>query len=158
VDLRPLRTRLSLLGQGLLIGRTFGTRSLAGLLRMAELVQQNLVEPGSFTVGPDGVEFLLRNPPLRPGAFYALRAFVDTVPVAPDQSFLGPAAQGSERSFAEISRENPIGLEAGVRQRVRLRPGTPVRPGAHTVRLELRNVAIPLTSWLEFSARFRGRR
>jgi len=155
VDLRPLSARFSLLGQGLLIGRTFGTRSVAGLLRAAELLQQNLVEPGSGTVGPEGLEFLLRNPPLRPGAFYALRASLDTVPVPPELSFIGPAAGGPGRSFAEISREDPVGLESGVRQRVRLRPGTPMGPGAHTVRLELINVAIPLTSWLEFTARFR---
>jgi hypothetical protein len=158
VDLRPLSARFSLLGQGLLIGRTFGARSIAGLLRTAELLERNLVEPGSGMVGPEGLEFLLRNPPLRPGAFYALRASVDTVPVPPELSFLGPAADDEVRSFAEISRENPVGLHAGVRQRVRLRSGTPMRPGTHTVRLELTNVAIPLTSWLEFTARFRGRR
>lgn len=158
MDLRPLRARLSLLGQGLTIGRSFGPRAVTGLLRTAELVQKNLVDPDSLRVGTAGLEFELWNPPLRPGAFFALSARLDGRAVPAERSFIGPAEGPTERSFAGITRESPIGLASGVAQRVRLAPERSVPPGPHTVRLELRNVAIPLVSWLEFTGRFRGRR
>lgn len=157
MDLRPLRARLSLLGQGLAIGRSFGPRAVAGLLRTADLVQRNLVDPDSFRVGPAGLEFRLWNPPLRPGAFFDLSARIDGLRVPAERSFVGPEEGPAERSFARITRESPIGLAPGVVHCVRLAPERPVPPGTHAVRLELRNVAIPLVSWLEFTGRFRGR-
>ncbi|MCI4362839.1 MAG: hypothetical protein L3K13_00825 [Thermoplasmata archaeon] len=154
MDLRSIRSRLALVQQGAVIGWAFGTDSLAGLLRGAELLRENMLEPSSFRAGPDGLRFQLRNPPLRTGAFASVSARVDGVPISPERAFVDPGSAGVERSFASIDRRSPVELAVGVRHRFRLETVTKASVGEHTIRLELRSVAIPPTSWLEFTERF----
>ncbi|MCI4334155.1 MAG: hypothetical protein L3K04_00745 [Thermoplasmata archaeon] len=154
MELRSFRTNLSLLRQGVVIGWAFGGRSLAGLVRTAELLQSNMLEPGSFFAAPDGLRFQIRNPPLRVGAFRSLAARVDGRTLPPDHAFIDVGCSGPERSFASVVAGAPVALPMGIRHGLRLCAVTPFGPGEHTVRLELRSVAIPLTSWLEFTERF----
>ncbi|MCI4345438.1 MAG: hypothetical protein L3K07_01590 [Thermoplasmata archaeon] len=153
MDLRSIRSRLALLEQGAVIGWAFGTDSLAGLLRSAELLRENMLEPSSFRSASNGLRFELRNPPLRTGAFSSLSARVDSTPVPGERAFVDPCSTGRERSFASIDARAPVELPVGVRHRFRFESAT-VSPGMHTVRLELRSVAIPPVAWIEFTERF----
>lgn len=145
----PLRADLSLLRQGASIGWEFGRHALVELARVAELVEISVYEKGSLRRIPDGVRFVLLNPPLRIGEFDRISIEWDgaRVPVA---NWSVIAGSGPGRSGATIDPNAPLELPIGVRTIFELQVSTS-ESGDHSVRMELHNVAIPPMVWLEFS-------
>jgi hypothetical protein len=135
---------LSVFRQGLYVGFEFGARALAHLTSVGELIQQNVYETGSLRLAGDRVEFVLRNPPLRMGAFSSLGVAFDSTPLAPDVVEVDPGTAGTWYPSA------PITIPVGQRTRIRLKVHPTPTVGAHHVRLELRSLAIPPLVWLEF--------
>jgi len=148
---RGVGALLSLLRQGLALEIGFGTRSVEALLWVAETVEEAVYAPGSMVRTERGVRFELSNPPLRAGAFGAVRAWVDGTPVDPRAVSVREGAGTPWRAAASISQREPLALRPGQAAEVRLEPVTAPGPGRLTVRLELESVAIPPLVWLEFS-------
>jgi hypothetical protein len=141
---------LSVFRQGLYVGFEFGARALAHLTSVGELIQQNVYETGSLRLAGDRVEFVLRNPPLRMGAFSSLGVAFDSIPVALDFVEVDPGTAGTWYRANGVTRETPITLPVGQRTCIRLKVSPTPNVGAHHVRLELRSLAIPPLVWLEF--------
>ncbi|MGA8604258.1 MAG: hypothetical protein WB788_04235 [Thermoplasmata archaeon] len=142
---------LSMVRQGLSVGREFGLHSLEALLWVAESVEESVYVPRSLVRRDEGLSFTLANPPLRVGAFSSLRLYVDRVEVPAGQVRVGTGSPLLWRSAAEISRSAPLELRPGDPTRVRLDRVAPVAEREVTVRLELQNVAIPPLVWFEFT-------
>ena len=144
-----LRGDLSLVAQGIEVAAGFGVRSLEGLVSVAELLEHSVYEPASLHTVPGGVSFVLRNPPLRMGAFSALRLLWNGSPVPPGACTVLAPPEARPRRFSEIDRSAPITLPIG--RRSRFFAGVVPGEGSQRVRLELQSVAIPPKVWLEFS-------
>ena len=141
---------LSLVRQGIALEVGFGTRSLEALVDLAETVEQSVYAAGSLVRTETGLAFLLANPPLRVGAFRALRASVNAQVVAPDRLRFRPGAGTAWRTAATLGPERPLLLEPGRATELDL-GGVEVPPsGRARVRLELESVAIPPLVWVEF--------
>lgn len=140
---------LSLLRQGLELDVEYGTRSLESLVRIAEVVEESVYAAGSLQAVPSGIRFVLNNPPLRLGAFGALRVKLDGVYVAPGAVRFRPVGETTWRSDATVGRPTPLVLLPG-RATEFVVDRTPVPQGPLTVRLELTSVAIPPLVWFEF--------
>ncbi len=140
---------LSLLRQGIALDLEFGTRSLESLVRLAETVEESVYVPGSLVTGPYGLRFALENPPLRTGAFRALRARVNGAAVPPGSVRFRPAGTDTWRDAGGLDRDHPLELTPGARTEFELALAPPPT-GEVTVRLEFENVAIPPLVWFEF--------
>ncbi len=141
---------VSLLRQGISVIREYGLASTERLVRVAEFLERSVYAPRSLRAEGSGVGFTLLNPPLRVGAFSALRVRWDGGSVDGGRAFVRREGEDIERSFDDISRERPIALGAGRRLFFRLE-GVERRTGIHRVRLELQNLAIPPLVWFEFA-------
>jgi hypothetical protein len=146
-----LRVDLSILRQGLSVGWEFGLRSLEDLGAFAELLQHSVYETGSLTRVPGGVGFVLLNPPLRMGAFSAIRIFLNGQRHPDDCVWIHPGNVAQAISLTELGPETPVVIPVGLRTRFLLAGNAPIPAGHHEVRLELQSVAIPPLVWFEFS-------
>lgn len=144
-----LRIDLDLVRQGVSLGAQFGLKSLELLGSFAELIERSVYEPESLRRTPDGFGFVLRNPPLRMGAFSALRLFVDGERVAPEGAFVHPGGRDAPIAFAAISAADPVEIPIGRRTYIAARRPS-IRDGKHQLRLEFQSVAIPPPVWFEF--------
>jgi hypothetical protein len=150
VSARTVGQILSVVRQGLTLGAEFGPETVEALLWVAETVEESVYEPASLAEVEEGLSFALANPPLRTGAFSAVRVRLNGVASDPALVALRTRAGGPWRRADSISAETPIELRPGERIEVTVRtepdPGrSPVR-----VRLELECPAIPPLVWLEF--------
>jgi hypothetical protein len=143
-------TWLSLAHQTISLEVEFGAHALEALLWVAETVEESVYEPGSLAWTREGLRFALANPPLRAGAFLAIRAELNGAAVPAEQLELRHGEGSAWTPAATICRTAPFELVPGRRTEVQIR--CPVRPGAEPVRvrLEFENVAIPPLVWLEF--------
>jgi len=141
---------LSVVRQGLTLGLEFGAHSVEALLWVAETVESSVYEAGSLTRTEGGVRFRLANPPLRTGAFAALRLRWNGTWLPPESVRFRVGAVASWRSADSVSATDPVDLRAGVPVEFELR--IPGDLGARTadVRLELDCPAIPPLVWVEF--------
>lgn len=159
LTLRQLCLDLGLARQGFELGWDFGMQALAEMGRVAELVEHAVYQQGSLGASPPGapgrVGFILRNPPLRVGAFSSVRLLWDGVPVDPDRSGVLVAGTGTWRKFSGVGPESPLSLPVGVRSTFALEPPTTALAGTHQVRMELESVAIPPRVWFEFTDAYR---
>jgi hypothetical protein len=140
---------IDLLRQGIAIMRDYGLRSADRLGRVAEFLERSVYEPGSLRATSDGVALILRNPPLRVGAFSSLRALWDGTPVAPHRAFVRRNGEVIDRPLSDVSAERPVNLAAGRKIFFRFVLDAPA-VGEHRVRIELQNLAIPPLVWFEF--------
>jgi len=144
---------LSLVREGIALEVGFGTRSVEAFLWVAQTIEDSVVAPGSLTVGGGVARFELTNPPLRMGAFGAVRATIDGRAVPPEQLRFRPGPGHAWRGAPTVSPSEPLELVPGRSTEfaiddARLAPGAKV-----TIRLELESVAIPPLVWVEFSER-----
>jgi hypothetical protein len=145
-----------LLREGLQIGLRFGFRSLEEMARIALFLEAAVYEAHSLQEIPGGVQFALRNPPLRMGAFSGFALRWDDAPVAPEACSVRPAASDSPVRFSDVGRSNPVVLPVGERVEFSALVGPP-SPGPHTARLELRSLAIPPIVWFRVTDHVRPR-
>jgi len=148
---------LSLLRQGLALEADFGTRSLEALLWIAEAVEEGVYVPGSLSPSGGALLFELANPPLRAGAFRALRATVDGQRIAPDRLRFRSGPASPWRTAERIPAEGPLELLPGRPTEFAVDAATVAVGRRATIRLELESVAIPPLVWLEFSDYVRPR-
>jgi hypothetical protein len=144
-------TALSLVRQGLSVGREFGMHSLEALLWVAETVEESVYVPRSLARNDRGLSFTLANPPLRAGAFSSLRLWVDRVEVSSNDLRIGKGSPRIWRTAAEINESAPLELRPGEPTEVSL---DRVSTGAErevTVRMEFQCIAIPPLVWFEFT-------
>jgi hypothetical protein len=146
-----LGTALSLVRQGLTVGREFGVHSLEALLWVAETVEESVYAPRSLVRTHEGLAFVLSNPPLRMGAFSSLRLLLDGVEVPPGEVRFRSGADRPWRTAAEVSRLTPLELRPGEPTEVTIGRAPAEGPRAVTIRLELQSVAIPPLVWFEFT-------
>ena len=152
---KPVGSLLSLVRQGLALEVSFGTHSIEALLWVAETVEEAVYRPRSMVRGPRGIEFELCNPPLRLGAFRAVRVSLDGRPV-PAQALrirIGPSILWREAT--SVSDAVPIDLVPGEPIRFAVDTTAPPVGRRLTVRVELDSVAIPPLVWLEFADELR---
>ncbi len=142
---------LSLVRQGLSVGREFGMHSLEALLWVAETVEESVYVPRSLVRNAEGLSFILANPPLRVGAFSSLRFWVDRVEVPSARVRLGTGSPRVWRTAVEISGAAPLELRPGEPTEVALDQVATGVEREVTVRLELQSVAIPPLVWFEFT-------
>jgi hypothetical protein len=147
---KKLLEELELVKQGIGITTGLGIGGMEGLGRMALLVGLNVYEFGSLKPTGEGVTFTLRNPPLRMGAFSAIRAFWDKVQVPPTMLQVSVRGSPTATRADRIDRDHPFTIPVGKRTDFRLDIGAAV-PGPHHVRLELQSVAIPPLVFFEFT-------
>jgi hypothetical protein len=148
---RGLAALVDLVREGLAIEIGFGSHSLEALLWVAETVEGSVYTPGSLVRTERGLAFSLSNPPLRMGAFHALRAFVGGAPVAASSVSVREGPGRPWRSAASLSEAEPLAIRPGQSTEIALEPWTDPGPGRLTVRLELESVAIPPLVWVEFA-------
>ncbi|MFY9716559.1 MAG: hypothetical protein WAK40_01290 [Thermoplasmata archaeon] len=141
---------LSVARQGIELGIEYGPHAVEALLWIAETVEESVYRAGSLHRNADGIGFTLENPPLRSGAFAAVRLLWNGVPVDPARLTIRTGAAGSGRVAGTLSRDAPIDLVAG--DPIELFAAVPeVTVGdSATVRLELECPAIPPLVWIEF--------
>ncbi|HKV90283.1 MAG TPA: hypothetical protein VJQ43_03695 [Thermoplasmata archaeon] len=145
---RRILPDLGLVVEGLRIGKEFGLGSLEEMAGVAWFLERSIYERGSLRATRDGVEFALRNPPLRMGAFEQLSLLWDERTVPPDRAFVRTADHASPVPFSSVRRTNPVVLRPGVRSVFSGAVG-PIAPGPHAARLELRCTAIPPPVWFQ---------
>ncbi len=141
---------LSLVRQAIALEVDYGGRSIEALLWVAETIEEAVYVPGSLAVRDGTLTFALANPPLRVGAFVAVRLRVDGRPVAPERLRFRAEEGRPWRTAAEVGAETPLELA----------PGRPVLFSAEGIgtitthrpalRLELESLAIPPLVWVEF--------
>jgi len=150
--MRPghFRGDLSLLRQGIRVAAGFGFHSVEGLVSVVELLEHSVYEAHSLTIGPSGFSFVLLNPPLRMGAFSAVRLFWNGAAVPADAAFIRPGGTTTAIPFSAVRRETPVTIPIGRRTVFLARPESR-SPGRQRVRLELQSVAIPPLVWFEFA-------
>lgn len=146
----PLRGDVALLRSAVTLVREFGLRSAERLGHVAEFLERSVYAPKSLRAVADGVAFTLLNPPLRVGAFSAVRVAWDGTPVSPGRGFVRVEGHSVERPLSDIRPEEPIELRPGQPTHFRLAP-VPAGPGHHRVRVELQSIAVPPLVWFEFS-------
>lgn len=140
---------LRLVGDALRLEAEFGTHSIEMLAWIASTVEASVYLPSSMVRTPSGFRFSLANPPLRIGAFSALRVGVDGSTVPADQVRLRAGPGTPWRGSGELSPAHPLELEAGTRTEIDVQwPGVDGHRSVQ-VRLELQSVAIPPLVWLE---------
>lgn len=145
-----LRGDLSLLKEGLSLGWSFGLGSLEELARNAERLEREIYLAGSLEPTARGIRFRLGNPPLRLGAFSAIRLWFDGRPVPPPDARVATDRRPEFRPLSAIGPADPLELDTGEGSRFEIDlPGSP-SPGPHRVRIEWQSVAIPPVVWLEF--------
>ena len=149
---RRILPDLGLVVEGLRIGKEFGLGSLEEMAGVAWFLERSIYERGSLRETRDGMEFALRNPPLRMGAFEQVSLVRDERHVPPDQAFVHPADRSGPIPFSSVTRTNPIALRPGVRTVFSGAVG-PIAPGPHTARIELRCTAIPPPVWFQITDR-----
>ncbi len=142
---------LSLVRQGLELEVDFGTHSIEALLWIAETVEESVYPSGSLASTPAGLRFELLNPPLRVGAFHALRVSVDDRWVPPEGVRFRPALTATWRSAASLSAESPVVLAPGRPMEFAVDAPWARDPGERHLRVELESVAIPPLVWIEFA-------
>ncbi len=120
----------------------FGTKAITELARTASLAGLQVFERGSLKATPDGVRFTFRNPPLRMGAFSAIRVFWDRQRVPDADVTVQVRGSPPPTSLAKVKANRPFTVPVGQRTDFVLRLPTPAE-GAHRLRLELQSVAIP---------------
>ena len=149
--MRELRigSLLSLVRQGIELEVGYGTRSIEALLWVAETIEEGVYARGSLLRTPNGVAFRLTNPPLRVGAFSALRVAVDGRPVPTSMVRVRPGEGYPWREVAAISKVSPLELVPGRPTDVAMEH-VPTADRL-TVRLELDSVSIPPLVWVEFT-------
>ncbi len=141
---------LSLVHQAVSLEVEFGRHALEALVGIAETVEESVYEPGSLVGTARGIEFALSNPPLRAGAFAAVRLEVNGARVPAAALALRPG-EGYPWTLADaISSGAPFEFHPGRRTEVRVQPLPVSIEGAVRVRLELESAAIPPLVWLEF--------
>ncbi|MCI4349978.1 MAG: hypothetical protein L3K15_00455 [Thermoplasmata archaeon] len=145
-----LRVDFAILRQGLLVGWEFGLKSLEDLGAFAELLQHSVYESGSLTHVPGGLGFVFRNPPLRMGAFSAIRIFLDGERHPDASAWVHPGGVPRAIPLAEIGPDAPVVIPVGQRTHFLLTDVGTIAAGRHKVRLELQSVAIPPLVWFEF--------
>jgi hypothetical protein len=141
---------LGLLRDGLRIGHEYGFRSLEELARTGVFLQSVVYEAHSLHAIPGGVAFALHNPPLRMGAFSRLSLRWDEREVPLDACTVRPQAAPNAVRFSEIGPQSPVVFPVGERIAFTAGVGSPTH-GAHTVRLELRSLAIPPVVWFRLT-------
>ncbi|MFZ1024452.1 MAG: hypothetical protein WAN87_10000 [Thermoplasmata archaeon] len=142
---------LSLLRQGISIGAEFGPHALVMLARIAEIVEDSVYAPQSLWATPQGIRFVLQNPPLRVGAFGSIQARVNGVEAPPERARFRTAGQEGFRSFRDVSRDLPLTMIPGQRTEVELDLAAPLPKGPVTIHLSVRSIAIPPLVWFEFT-------
>jgi hypothetical protein len=149
VRTRSAAGTLSLLRQGLTLGVDYGTRSVGALLAVAEAVEQAVYEAGSLRRIPDGLTFVLENPPLRVGAFAEVRALIGGAPVPAESLRFRKRAGTPWRTGADVTEASPYEWGPGEATEFVL-AAPPTAPGERVcVRLELRSTAVPPLVWCE---------
>ena len=149
---RRLGPVLSLIRQGVSLGLEFGEHSLEAMLWIAETVEESVYASGSLCRTAHGLAFVLANPPLRVGAFGAIRCRVAGRAVPPERGHVRTGADRTGRTFAEVTRAAPLELREGEPTVIWLEVDVPDPTAAIPIRLELESVAIPPLVWLEFTA------
>ena len=155
MGLRQLRGDVGLLKEAVSLIREFGLASAERLAHVAEFLERSVYAPKSLHATADGVGFSLLNPPLRVGAFSALRVSWDGTSLPAGQVFVRRAGEAVERPASDIAEGRPIDLLPGQRIDFRL-AGVPTSSGHHRVRLELQNIAVPPLVWFEFTDQIAG--
>lgn len=150
MGVRHLRGDIALLRAAISLVREFGFQSAERLGQVAEFLERSVYAPGSLRSEHGGVGFALLNPPLRVGAFSAVRVLWDGRPVSPENAFVRLEGHAVERPLSDIVAARPVELRPGQPVRFRL-VGVPSGPGHHRVRLELQSIAVPPLVWFEFS-------
>jgi hypothetical protein len=141
---------LELLREGISLFSEFGLHSTVRLAYVAAFLERSVYARKSLRVVPDGVGFTLMNPPLRVGAFSAVRVAWDGAFHPPEQTFVRVQGHAVERSVADIVPARPIDLRPGQPIDFRLE-GMPIDTESHRVRVELQNIAVPPLVWFEFT-------
>ncbi len=147
---RGVGTWLSLAHQTISLEVEFGAHALEALLWIAETVEESVYEPGSLVWTREGLRFALANPPLRPGAFLAIRAELNGTAVPAEELDLRPGEGRPWTPATSLSRVVPFELLPGRRTEMRIRCPVPPATVPVRVRLEFENVAIPPLVWMEF--------
>jgi hypothetical protein len=157
VPIRGWLADLGLLGEAITVGRRFGEHSLVELARLAVFVEHAVYTPHSLALVPGGLRFLFRNPPLRLGAFDAVRLTLDGSPVPSGSAWVDVGGAGKPRRLSEVTRDAPLELLPGVATEFRADLAAKLAPGSeHVVRLDLHSVAIPPAVWVQFRDRLEG--
>lgn len=146
-----LTSLLSLVRQGLAIEIGYGTHSIEALLWVAESVEEAVYVPGSLAATASGVGFELANPPLRAGAFRAVRVAIDGRLVPPDAVRFRTERRWSWRTAASVGSTDPFVMLPGEPTQFEAAPWAGPPGHRMTVRLELESVAIPPLVWVEFT-------
>lgn len=146
-----LRVDLGVIRQGIHLAFDFGLQPVEELTRVAELLERSVYEVGSLRTDGAEVTFLLRNPPLRTGAFESARLLWDGS-LRPIAGAWAAEPAGAPRALESLTRAAPLTLPVGRRTRFGF-PAPGDVAGVHRVRLELQSVAIPPRIWFEFSDR-----
>ena len=149
----PINRAVGLIKDGIGIGFEFGPTSLERLVSVAELSEESVYERDSLHRTPSGVEFVLLNPPLRMGAYYAIDVQWDDSPVQRDHWSVA-IEEDPPRLGSSIDRAHPFTFPVGVRSHVRLDLAQ-VDSGSHRVRMDFRNIAVPPRVWMDFHERVR---
>jgi hypothetical protein len=152
---RSFALDLSILRQGLSIGREFGFASLEEFARLGSFLEGAFYERGSLASDPSGFSFRLANPPLRLGAFSAIRLFWDGAAIPPDRAAISVGRDRPPRRFSDVDVGRPLTLSFGGPIRITVQTAPP-RVGLHRLRLELQSIAIPPVVWIEISDHLRG--
>jgi hypothetical protein len=142
--------------EGLVVGWHFGSRSIAGLVRIAEYIERSVLLEGSFRRTATGFRFILLNPPLRLGAFVGAELVLDGTPLDGTEVTVRSEERPEPRTLASIAPAEPIHLLPGVPVEFSVRTSAPLDDAIHTVRLNLENAAIPPRVWFEFRERLTG--
>jgi hypothetical protein len=150
VSIRGVGRILSLVRQGVTVGAQYGADALEALLGVAESVEESVLVPGSFVQDGSGLRFVLANPPLRTGAFAAVRLAVDGTPVPPSRVRLRPGPGTAWRAAGEVTAAAPLNLGPGIGTEVEIDVPPMPRGHARRVRVELECRAIPPLVWMEF--------
>ncbi len=142
---------IRLLRQGLAVEGQFGVHPIEAMAWVALTVEESVYQPASFVRTPTGIAFTLANPPLRTGAFSAVRVGLGRRPPSAQGVRVRSPPNAPWREATTLTSADPI----------HLRPGDPVEfevdgppeggGGPWTVRLEFQSVAIPPLVWLEFT-------
>jgi len=147
---RGLGAWLSLVHQAVSLEVRYGRHALGALADIAETVEESVYEAGSLARTERGLAFALANPPLRAGAFTAVRLALNGIPVPSDSLGLRPGAGRPWTLASSVSLASPFEFHPGRRTEIRVEPMPGAIAGTVRVRLELVSKAIPPLVWLEF--------
>jgi len=141
---------LSLARQGLEVGIEYGPHALEAMVEIAETVEASVYDAGSLTAIPGGFSFVLLNPPLRTGAFSAVRIFVNGRAIDLACVRFRRGIGQPWRSASTLSGSVPLDLPVGSPLEVEVESPTTLAGTDAKVRIELDCPAIPPLVWLEF--------